>query len=78
MSPIHSRWSDEDVARLTELWLAEVSIKAMARTLQRTERAVVAKADRLRDDLGVNLPLRNGAGATAGWMQRRGLARRAS
>lgn len=68
-------WSDVDVVKLIELWRAEVSIKAIARKLGRTPRAIVAKAQRLRDEDGVDLPMRNPAGAVPGWIQRRNMAR---
>lgn len=70
-----ARWSDIDVVKLIELWRAEVSINAIARKLGRSERAIVAKAQRLRDEDGVDLPVRNPAGAVPGWVQRRSLAR---
>ncbi len=69
------RWSEADKAKLAELWRAGASIEAIARRLERTKRAIVAMADRLRDDEGVDLPLRNPAGAVPkdeGWITRRG------
>lgn len=70
-------WSDVDTVKLIELWLVGVSIKAIARKLGRSERAIAAKAQRLRDEDGVDLPMRNPAGAVPGWQIRRNLARAA-
>jgi biotin operon repressor len=59
------RWTDADVARLVVLYRAGASGKAIARTLKRSELACNSKIDRLRDE-GVDLPMRNAAGAVPG------------
>ena len=56
------RWTDEQDKRLCELWRAGASVLAMATTLDRSQSAIVSRADFLRDERGIDLPLRNPAG----------------
>ncbi len=67
------RWTDQDKDRLVILYRAGATGRAIAHTLKRTERACIAMVDRLRDE-GVDLPMRNPAGAVPGegWVTRRG------
>lgn len=55
-------WSIEQEQQLIELACSGMKYEAIAAELGRTHKAVISKADRLRDDQGVNIPLRNRAG----------------
>lgn len=60
-SRIRHPWTEAETADLIRWWRAEASIDFIARNLDRSQSACVAKANRVRDE-GVDLPLRNSAG----------------
>lgn len=57
------RWSKVEEAKLCELWTAGASMCAISTRLERSPASCGSKVDRLRDDCGVDLALRNPAGA---------------
>lgn len=68
-------WTDEDIAKLCELWRAEVSVGGIAQRLGRSKVAIQQKVHILRH-AGVDLPHRNRTSEPT-WVTRRNLARAA-
>jgi hypothetical protein len=56
-------WTRDEEAALRTRYLRGEPISSIARSLRRSEAACASKIDRLRDDRGEPLPMRNPAGA---------------
>ena len=57
------RWSEADKSKAAQYWQAGVTTPTIANTLGRSEKAVISAIDRMRDEEGLDLALRNSAGA---------------
>lgn len=60
---MNRRWSHADKSKAAQYWQAGVSTPVIANTLGRSEAAIISVIDRMRDEEGLELALRNPAGS---------------